>query len=160
MNLEIIRATENDLASILRLIREFAEFEDLLEFLEVTEEKLEDAMFGERGFINGLLAYDDEEPIAYVLFYPAFLSFRGQRSVYLEDIFITKDYRKSGIGERMVREVARIGKEQLGAVRMDFQVLDWNKPAINFYKKHGAVVDKDERHFKFVDSAFDDLTDK
>lgn len=58
----------------------------------------------------------------------------------------------------MLREIARIGKE-FGAVRMDFQVLEWNTPAVNFYKKHGAIMDEDERHFKFTDEAFERLTE-
>ena len=159
MKSRIKRATEKDLGSILSLIREFAEFEDLLNFLEVSEEKLHDVMFGEQSFLKGLVAFDADKPIAYALFYPAFLSFRGQRSVYLEDIFITKEFRKYGVGEKMLREVARIGKEDLGAVRMDFQVLAWNEPALNFYKKHGAIIDEDERHFKFIDENFRKLVE-
>lgn len=158
MDIQTRRAAEDDLGSILKLLYEFAEYEDLLDFLEITEEKLHDAMFGERAFLKGLIALDRETPIAYALFYPAFLSFRGQRSVYLEDIFITQKYRSCGIGEQMLREVAKIGKEEFGAVRMDFQVLKWNKAAIKFYKKHGAIFDSDERHFKFVDLAFEGLT--
>ncbi len=158
MDLQTRRAAENDLGSILKLLYEFAEYEDLSDFLEITEEKLHDAMFGERSFLRALIALDQETPIAYALFYPAFLSFRGQRSVYLEDIFITQKYRNCGIGEKMLCEVAKIGKEDFGAARMDFQVLKSNKAAIKFYKKHGALIDGDERHFKFVDLAFEDLT--
>ena len=58
----------------------------------------------------------------------------------------------------MLKEIARIGKKR-GAVRMDFQVLDWNTPAINFYKKHGAIIDEEERHFRFIDEAFEKLTE-
>ena len=94
------------------------------------------------------------EPFAYALYYLNFSSFRGQTGVYLEDIYIQKDFRKYGIGELMLKQIARAGKEN-GAVRMDFQVLDWNTPAINFYKKHGAVMDESERHFKFTDEAFE-----
>jgi GNAT superfamily N-acetyltransferase len=113
-------------------------------------------MFGPTAFVEGLMAFDDKTPVAYAIFYPYFASFRGQRGVYLEDIFITEKYRKSGVGEKMLREIARIGKEQ-GAVRLDFQVLKWNAPAINFYIKHGAVIDEEERHFKFTDEVFERL---
>lgn len=134
-------------------MREFAEFEKLTQTLAITEENLSDALFGENAFVSCLIAARDEKPIAYAIFFPYFSSFRGQKSVYLEDIFISENYRKFGIGEKMLKEIARIGKE-FGAVRMDFQVLDWNAPAINFYKKHGAETDDAERHFKFTDEAF------
>ena len=152
-----IRTTKfADIPAILKLMREFAEHSDLLEYLEVTENDLQKALFGENGFVQSVMAFDGNLPIAYAFFYPTFSSFRGQKSVYLEDIFITKDYRKFGIGEKMLKEIARIGKD-FGAVRMDFQVLKWNDTAINFYKKHGAIMDEDERHFKFTDEAFERL---
>lgn len=146
-----------DIPGVLNLIREFANYEDLRKHLEVTDEKLKDVMFSENSFVKGLVAFDDQTPIGYALFYPAFLSFKGQRSIYLEDIFITKKYRKHGIGKKLLNEVAKYGKE-IGAVRMDFQVLDWNLPAKHFYKKHGAITDNEERHFKFVDKEFEKLS--
>src|SRR5688572_27116051 len=157
MNLQIRKAASNDIPAIIELMTEFAEFENLSDSLEITPEKFFDAMFGENAFVEGLVAFDDETPVAYAIFLPYFSSFRGQRSVYLEDIYITENYRKSGLGEKMLREIARTGKEK-GAQRMDFQVLDWNAPAINFYKKHGAVIDAAERHVKFTDEAFQKLT--
>lgn len=156
MNFQIKKAVSKDVPAIIELMREFAGFENLLDSLEITEEKLNDAMFGENAFVEGLMAFDGETPIAYAIFFPYFSSFRGQKSVYLEDIYITEKYRKFGIGEKMLKEIARIGKKR-GAVRMDFQVLDWNTPAINFYKKHGAIIDEEERHFRFIDKAFEKL---
>ena len=158
MKLHIVKTKKTDIPAILELMREFAEYENLLDFLEVTKENLEEVMFGKNSFVQSLLAFDGKAPIAYAFFYRTFSSFRGQRSVYLEDIFITEKYRKYGIGEKILREIARIGKE-FGAVRMDFQVLEWNTPAINFYKKHGAIMEEDERHFKFVDEAFEKLAE-
>ncbi len=156
MNFQIETAKEEHIPAIVKLMREFAEYENLLESLEITEGKLLEAVFGDEGFVECLIVTSGGEPIGYALFYMVFSSFRGQKSVYLEDIFIKKDFRKYGIGELMLKQVARIGKEN-GAERMDFQVLDWNTPAINFYKKHGAVMDESERHFKFTDEAFERL---
>jgi GNAT superfamily N-acetyltransferase len=156
MQIQITRTKPSDIPAILELMREFARYEDLLEYLEVSAEDLKKVMFGDDAFVQGLMAVDDQKPIAYAFFYPTFSSFRGQKSVYLEDIFITEKYRKYGIGEKMIRAIARIGKD-FGAVRMDFQVLEWNAPAIGFYHKHGALMDADERHFKFVDEAFENL---
>ncbi|MDQ3633597.1 MAG: GNAT family N-acetyltransferase [Acidobacteriota bacterium] len=155
-NLSIKTTTLQDIPAILELMREFAEHSNLLEYLEVSENALQEVMFSKDAFVRSLLAFAGETPIAYAFFYPTFSSFRGQKSVYLEDIFITSEYRKYGIGEGMLREIARIGKE-FGAVRMDFQVLKWNEPAIGFYKKYGVIMDEDERHFKFTDEAFEKL---
>jgi ribosomal protein S18 acetylase RimI-like enzyme len=103
-----------------------------------------------------LIAEDAGKPIAYALFYPNFASFRGQSGLYLEDIYVSEAYRGSGVGLEMLRYIARLGKER-GFKRIDFQVLEWNTPAIEFYKKHGAVRDDEERHFKFTDDAFQQL---
>lgn len=153
MNLRIKRTLPAHVPAIIHLMREFAEYENMLDYLEVSEEKLHAAMFGESGFVECLVAFDNETPIAFAIFFPFFASFRGEKSVYLEDIFITEKYRKLGIGEMMLRKVARIGKD-FGAVRMDFQVSDWNKTAINFYKKYGAESNDGERHFKFSGDSF------
>jgi ribosomal protein S18 acetylase RimI-like enzyme len=157
MNFRIETVREEHIPAIVGLMREFADYEKLSDFLEITEEKLFRAMFGEGGFVEGLIAVGDGgEPVGYALFFLNFSSFRGQIGVYLEDIFIRESHRKSGLGEMMLRQTARIGKQK-GAERMDFQVLDWNAPAIAFYRKHGAVMDSSERHFKFTDQAFEDL---
>jgi ribosomal protein S18 acetylase RimI-like enzyme len=76
--------------------------------------------------------------------------------MYLEDIYITADYRSRGIGDAMIREIARIATRR-GFERIDFQVLDWNRSAIDFYEGLGAVRDDIERHFKFTNHAFADL---
>jgi ribosomal protein S18 acetylase RimI-like enzyme len=156
MDIRIIRAAEKDVAAIVGLIKEFARFEDLSEFCEVTEDRLAAAMFGPEAFVNGLMAFDGERAVAYALFYPCFATFRGQRGLYLEDIYITEEYRRHNLGEKMLREIAREAKSR-GAVRIDFMVLDWNTHAISFYEKHGAVRDDEERHFKFTDEAFQRL---
>ena len=156
MNFNIRKAAEADVSQIIELLREFAEFENLSEYCEVTGEKLRDAMFGAKAFVEGLLAFDGEMPVGYAIFYQNFASFRGQRGVYLEDVYIKPEYRGKGIGEAMLKQIARIGAD-CGAVRMDFQVLDWNESAIKFYKKLGAEMDESERHFKFTDQTFTNL---
>ena len=145
-----------DVPAIIALMREFAVFEDLLDFFEITEEKLLQVLFGEGAFVNALVAEADGRVCAYSIFYPNFASFRGQLGIYLEDIYITADYRGRGIGNAMLREIARIAAGR-GFERIDFQVLDWNRSAIDFYEKLGAVRDDIERHFKFTDRAFADL---
>lgn len=156
MEIRISKACEEDIPAIVAMLREFAEYEDLGHLCEVTEGRLSAAMFGEGAFVEGLIAFDGDNPAGYAIFYPYFASFRGQRGFYLEDIFIRAEYRRHNLGEKMLREIARIAKQR-GYVRIDFQVLENNTPAIAFYEKHGAVRDDEERHFKFLHEAFDKL---
>src|SRR6478735_6720217 len=95
-----------DVPAIIALMREFAIFEGLLDCFEITEERLSQVLFGERTFVNALVAEADGRVCAYSIFYPNFASFRGQLGMYLEDIYITADYRGRGIGDAMLREIA------------------------------------------------------
>ena len=153
MELTISNITPADVSDVITLIRAFAAFENLSDFCEITEDTLSEAMFGEQTVVDGLIARDGDRPIGYAIFYPNFASFRGQRGLYLEDIYINDEYRGKGVGEAMLREIARIGAAR-GLERMDFLVLDWNTPALKFYEKLGAVRDDEERHYKFTDDAF------
>lgn len=156
MNFQIEIAQEKDVPQIVAMLRDFAEFEKLSEFCEITEESLLDAMFGENACVEGLVAFDAEKPIGYALFYENFSSFRGQRGFYLEDLYVETEYRGQRIGEAFLRRIAQIGKSR-NFKRIDFQVLEWNEPAVKFYEKLGAVKDLQERHFKFTDAAFEKL---
>ena len=156
MNLRIEIATLENVPRIVQLMRDFAEYEKLGEYCEITVDKLAAAMFHDEAYVEGIVAFDGEHLIAYALFYKSFASFRGQRGYYLEDIFIDDGYRGMGVGETMLKKIARMAKSN-GFARIDFQVLDWNAPAISFYEKLGAVSNQDESHFKFSDEAFDSL---
>jgi ribosomal protein S18 acetylase RimI-like enzyme len=156
MSIEIRKAVENDCPGIVTLMRDFAEYEKLGKYFTLTEEKLFAVMFEDEAYVQGIVVLDDGEIIAYALFYKSFASFRGQQGFYLEDIFIDKNYRGLGIGEKLLKNIAQTAKSQ-GAERIDFQVLDWNTLAISFYEKLGAVSNQDESHFKFSDEAFEAL---
>lgn len=154
--MEIREASSTDLEAITTLMRDFAAFEELATYFEATAENLAAVMFGEHAFVKGLVAEENGEVSAYALFYPNYATFRGQRGIYLEDLYISKNYRGRGIGEAMIRKIAQIAKEQ-GCQRIDFQVLEWNQLAVSFYEKLGADRDETERHFKFTDRAFEEL---
>lgn len=153
MNFKIEKAEPKDIAPIIALIREFAGFENLSEFCEVTEARLSAALFGETKVAEAMVAFQADSMIAYAIFYPNFASFRGQRGMYLEDIYIRQEFRGRGVGEAMLRRIAGIARER-GFERIDFQVLEWNAPAIKFYEKLGARRDEEERHFRFVGESF------
>lgn len=153
MTFQIKKAELEDVSQIIALIREFAEYEKLSDFCEVTEERLSAALFGETKVAEAIIVFQEETPVGYAIFYPNFASFRGQRGMYLEDIYIRQEFRGAGLGEAMLKRIAKIADER-GFERIDFQVLEWNAPAIKFYEKLGAARDEEERHFRFVGESF------
>ena len=156
MDIQIRKSTPDEVSDIVRLMRDFAEYENLGDYCEITEDRLMEVMFGPEAFVEGLVAFHEKTPIGYAMFYPYFASFRGQCGYYLEDIFVAEDFRRNGLGEAMVRIIAKLARQR-GFERIDFQVLEWNAPAVRFYEKLGAVRDDSERHFKFIDHSFDSL---
>jgi ribosomal protein S18 acetylase RimI-like enzyme len=154
--LRIEKAAGKHIPQIIALIREFAEYENLSDFCEVTEERLRAALFSETKVAEAIVVFEDQTPIGYAIFYPNFASFRGQRGMYLEDIFIKPEFRGRGVGEMMLRHIAKLAQAR-GFERIDFLVLDWNTTAVKFYERLGARRDDEERHFKFTDEAFKNL---
>ena len=156
MEIEIRKVSRDDLAAVLGLMREFAAYEKLEEYLEVTEERLAAAMFSEGAFVEGLIGYEGEVAAGYAVFYPNFSTFRGQRGFFLEDLYVSEKHRHTGLGKQILAKIANLA-ENRGLERIDFQVLDWNETAIGFYERLGAVRSEEESHFKFTDQAFRDL---
>lgn len=154
--IKIQKAELENIPQIVALLREFAEYEKLLDSFEVTDEKLKIALFGEGKVADAIVALGGETVIGYAIFFPYFATFRGQRGFYLEDIYITKSARGRGVGEMMLKYIAKLAKSR-GFERIDFQVLEWNASAIGFYEKLGAQRNDEERHFKFSDEAFENL---
>ena len=159
MNFVVRAAEETDVAAIAILIREFAEFEKLSAWCEVTDDDLHTAIFGEKSFVQSLVALSDGRYIGYALFYPTFKSFRGERSIFLEDLYITPDMRGNGLGFVMLREVAKYAKAE-GFARMDWQALKWNTPALKFYQSIGAESDDENLDFRLRGQAFEQLANK
>ena len=156
MPITIRNICKGDLTAVIALMRSFAEYENLAEYCTVTTERLHRAMFGVDAFVEGLIALEDDKPIAYALFHLNFSSFRGEMGLYLEDIYVLAEYRHNKLGLKLLQKIAAIAKER-GLERIDFLVLDWNEPAVNFYLKHGAESFTDESHFKFSGDAFQRL---
>ena len=146
-------ARKDDVPAIAILIREFAEFEKLSEWCEVTEEDLQDAIFGKNSFVQALIAMAGDRYAGYALFFPVFKSFRGERSIFLEDLYVTPDLRGNGLGFVMLREAAKYAQAQ-NCFRMDWQALKWNEAAINFYKNLGAETDDENLDFRLRGAAF------
>jgi len=141
---------------MLRLMREFAEFEELGQYFEATEDRLREAIFGEDAVAEALVAVEEDVFAGYAIFFTYFASFRAQKGYYLEDLYVDAAFRGRGVGEALIRAIAAKGASR-GFERIDFQVLEWNAAAIRFYEKLGAQRDDTERHFKFTDEAFERL---
>ena len=148
-----------DIAEVLALLRNFAEYEKLSEYCTATADRFRVALFGDGAVVQGLVAHSGDVLAGYALFYPNFSSFRAELGMYLEDIYLRPEYQGGGNGKAMVQEIARIAADR-GFERIDFQVLDWNTPAIEFYKKLGAVSNDEETHFKFSGDAFATLASR
>lgn len=138
MKIRIERATERDVSVILQMIRELAEYERMADQVVATEDGLREALFTGRRDAEVLLAYADDRPAGFALFFHNFSTFVGRRGLYLEDLFVKPALRGSGIGKMLLVELARIALER-NCGRFEWSVLDWNEPAIGFYKKLGAV---------------------
>lgn len=154
--LQIEHAQRKDVPHITSLIREFAEFERLGHVCEVTEDRLEKALFREDVRTFCALASVNETYVGYALFYPVFKSFRGVHSVYLEDLYVTPEARGGGVGLELLKFVARSAAE-LGFSRLDWQVLKWNEPAMRFYESLGAEHYDENLDFNLTGQAFQNL---
>ena len=140
--LRIAAATEGDVPFILQFIRGLAEYEKLSDEVVATEDGLREALFGSNPVAEVLLAYWADEPAGFALYFRNFSTFLGKTGIYLEDLFVEPAYRGRGIGKALLIRLAEIARER-GYGRMEWAVLDWNRPAIDFYKSLGAEP-KDE----------------
>ena len=130
-------ATDADVPIILRLIRDLATYERAPNEVRTTETQLIDVLFGEKPVAEALLAFEDETPIGFAVFFHNFSTWLGKPGLYLEDLFVKPEVRGKGYGRALLNHLAKIARDR-GCGRMEWAVLDWNEPAIEFYKKIGA----------------------
>ena len=134
----IVTATSDDVPLIRQFILELAEYERARPGeAPVTEQDLEQTLFGERPAAEVLIAYLGDEPAGFALFFHNYSTWLGKRGIYLEDLFVRPAFRKHGVGFALLRELARIAVDR-DCGRLDWSVLNWNELAINFYKQIGA----------------------
>lgn len=132
------RAVRADVPEILRLIRALAEYEKLSHEVVATEAALAEALFGARPAAEVLLAEEQGRAVGFALFFQNFSTFLGKPGIYLEDLFVEPAFRGHGLGKQLLKEIARLAVER-GCGRFEWAVLDWNTPAIEFYRSLGAV---------------------
>ena len=134
---EIRTATEADVPVILSLIRELAEYERAPDAVVATEVGLREALFGPKRSAEVLLALENGEPVGFAVYFHNFSTWLGRPGLYLEDLFVRPAERGKGYGRALLERLAQIAQER-GCGRMEWAVLDWNEPAIQFYRKLGA----------------------
>ena len=156
--LEIRFATEDDVPLILSLIRELAEYEQLSHEVVATEETLRDSLFGERRVAEALLASVGRDPAAFALFFHNFSTFLGKPGVYLEDLYVRPKFRGSGVGRALLVRIAGLAKER-NCGRLEWSVLDWNEPAIGFYRSIGASPVSGWTVYRVTGEALEELAD-
>ena len=154
--LEIRAATEEDVPLILSLIKELAEYERLSHEVVATEEALRDSLFGERPVAEVLIGQLGDEPVGFALFFHNFSTFLGKPGIYLEDLYVRPEFRGAGIGRALLVHLARLARER-GCGRLEWSVLDWNEPAIGFYKKIGASPVSGWTVYRVTGEALDDM---
>ena len=134
---EIRPAHVNDAPIILQLIRDLADYERAPDEVVATEEQLVDVLFGERPVAEVLLAFEKESPAGFAVYFYNFSTWLGRPGLYLEDLFVRPEQRRKGYGRALLVELAKIARDR-GCGRMEWAVLDWNEPAIKFYRALGA----------------------
>lgn len=136
-NFSIRTAVREDVSTILSFIRQLAAYEHLDNEVVATEALLEEWLF-DKEKAEVLIASEGETPVGFALYFHNFSTFLGRAGIYLEDLFILKEYRGRGYGKALLRRLAQITVER-GCGRLEWCCLDWNQPSIDFYRSLGAV---------------------
>jgi GNAT superfamily N-acetyltransferase len=146
---EIRAAGAGDVPVILAFIKKLAQYEKLSHEVVATEELLRETLFGARRTAEVAIGYLVERPVGFVLFFHNYSTFLGRPGLYIEDLFVEEDCRRRGFGRALLLYVTRVAQER-GCGRVEWSVLDWNQPAIEFYKSLGAVPMSDWTVFRLA----------
>ena len=153
---EIRPATIEDVSLILSFIKKLADYEKLAHDVVATEESLRETLFNSRKTAEVAIGYFQNKPIGLVLFFHNYSTFLGRPGLYIEDLFVDECYRGRGFGAALLRYVARLAIER-NCGRLEWSVLDWNKPAVDFYTKLGAVPMSDWTVFRVTGQSLANL---
>ncbi len=152
MNLEVRLAKREDTLLVLSMIKGIAEYEKLLDQVEANSKLLEHELFDENN-AKVLLAFLDGEPAGFALYFYNFSTFKGKKGLYLEDLFIIPKHRGKGIGNFLFDYLVKQAKAD-NCGRMEWVCLDWNQPAIDFYKKKKAIPMSDWTIYRLDEQFF------
>ncbi len=148
-NFKIRESTIDDVPIILQLIRDLAEYERAPKAVVATKEGLREVLFGKRPSAEVVLAFENEQPVGFAVFFHNFSTWLGRPGLYLEDLFVRPEARGKGYGRALLVHLAKIAAER-GCGRMEWAVLDWNEPAIKFYRALGAAPNAEWTIFRLT----------
>ncbi len=155
----IREATKEDVPVILDFIQALADFEHLSDLVVATEVLLEETLFGSRKVAEVVLGFEGEEPAGFALFFHNYSTFLGRPGIYLEDLFVKPEFRRKGYGKILLAHLAKIAVDRKCG-RLEWSVLDWNTPAIDFYKSLGAVPMEEWTAFRLTDESLTKLANE
>ena len=153
------RAEKKDVPVILEFIKGLAEYEKLSHEVSATEALLEETLFGNSKVAEVIIGYEGEEPAGFALFFHNYSTFLGRPGIYLEDLYVKEAFRGKGYGKKLLAELARIAVERKCG-RLEWSVLDWNTPAIDFYKSIGAFPMDEWTTYRLTGKALHELGKK
>jgi len=156
--LTIRQAHVKDVPIILELIRDLATYERAPDEVTATEKQLVDVLFGERPAAEVLLAFERQSPVGFAVYFYNFSTWLGRAGLYLEDLFVKPEKRGKGYGRALLVELAKIARDR-GCGRMEWAVLDWNEPAIKFYRALGAKPMHEWTVFRLTRDGIAELAD-
>ena len=136
-DVRIEAARPEDVALLLELIRALAEYERMSDQVVATEARLLETLFGDRPVAEAVIAWLGAQPVGFALWFYNYSTFLGRSGLYLEDLFVKPEHRGGGVGRALLRHLAQVALAK-GCGRMEWSVLDWNEPAIRFYRSLGA----------------------
>jgi GNAT superfamily N-acetyltransferase len=154
--ISIRSAAEEDVPQILAFIRELAQYERLAHAVVATVDDLRRSLFGPQPSAHALLACLDAAPVGFAVYFYNFSTFNGRPGLYLEDLYVRPTARRLGIGRRLLAHLAHLALER-GCGRMEWAVLDWNEPAIRFYRNLGAAPNDDWTTYRLSGDALSNL---
>jgi GNAT superfamily N-acetyltransferase len=146
----------DDVAAVVGLVHELAEYEKAAHEVRLTDAQLHERLFGDAPALFGHVAEVDGEVVGMALWFLNFSTWRGTHGIYLEDLYVQPAHRGTGLGKELLRTLAALCVER-GYSRLEWWVLDWNTPSIEFYKRAGAVPMDEWTVFRLTDEALTDF---
>ena len=154
--IKIRPAARADTPEILEFIRSLAEYERLAHEVEATEARIEETLFGGESCAHCVLAYAGDKAAGFAIYFHNYSTFLAKPGLYLEDLLVKPEFRGRGIGKALLLHLAGVARER-GCGRMEWTVLDWNTPAIEFYRSIGAQLMDEWKLCRLTDGALENL---
>ncbi len=155
-DLNIRKATAEDAALILRFITELAIYEEAEEQVVATEDEIRRSLFGENSTADAVICMLDQQPVGYAVYFFNYSTWLGKYGLYLEDLYVSPEYRGLGAGMALLKHLAKIAIAR-GCGRFEWSVLDWNEPAIQFYESIGAKPQNEWVPYRLAGKALKDF---